>query len=92
MEVPRLGVNSELQLLVYATATAMPDLSRVYDLHHSSCRILNPLRDARDRTLDLTVPGQVRFCRATMGTPKHLELKGRGTFPPTSTESLAESS
>ena len=25
MEVPRLGVELELQLLVYATATAMPD-------------------------------------------------------------------
>ena len=27
MEVPRLGVESELQLLAYATATAMPDQS-----------------------------------------------------------------
>ena len=36
MEVPRLGVHSELQLLAYATATAMPDLSQVFDLHHSS--------------------------------------------------------
>ena len=33
VEVPRLGVGSELQLLAYATATAMPDLSRVCDLH-----------------------------------------------------------
>ena len=29
MEVPRLGVESELQLLAYATATATRDLSRV---------------------------------------------------------------
>ena len=36
MEVPRLGVESELQLLAYATAIAMPDLSRICDLHHSS--------------------------------------------------------
>ena len=36
MEVPRLGVQSELQLLVYTTATAMPHLSHVCDLHHSS--------------------------------------------------------
>ena len=28
MEVPRLGVESELQLLAYATVTAMPDPSR----------------------------------------------------------------
>ncbi len=36
MEVPRLGVELELQLLVYATATAMQDLSHICDLHHSS--------------------------------------------------------
>ena len=45
MEVPRLGIESELQLQGYATATAMPDLSCICDLH---CRlqqrqILNPL-------------------------------------------------
>ena len=36
MEVPRLGVQSELQLPSYATATVTQDLSRVCDLHHSS--------------------------------------------------------
>ena len=36
MEVPRLGVESELALLAYATATAMPDPSHICDLHHSS--------------------------------------------------------
>ena len=36
MEVPKLGVKSELQLLAYATATATPDLSHVCDLHYSS--------------------------------------------------------
>ena len=36
MEVPRLGVKSELQLLTYAIATAMQNLSHVCDLHHSS--------------------------------------------------------
>ena len=43
-EVPRLGVESELQLLVYATATGMQDSSRICDLHCSSrqCRILDP--------------------------------------------------
>ena len=41
---PRLGVNSEPQPPAYATATAMPDLSHVCDLHHSSQQrwILNP--------------------------------------------------
>ena len=33
MEVPRLRVESELQLLAYTTATAMPDLSHICDLH-----------------------------------------------------------
>ena len=35
VEVPRLGFKSELQLPAYATATAIPDLSRVCDLHRS---------------------------------------------------------
>ena len=49
-EVPRLRVESELQLLTNATATAMWDRSQVCDLHHSSWqhRILNPLSEARD--------------------------------------------
>ena len=34
MEVPSLGV--QLELLAYATATAMPDLSLVRDVQHSS--------------------------------------------------------
>ena len=36
VEVPRLRVKSELQLLAYATATATSDLSCVCDLHHRS--------------------------------------------------------
>ena len=50
MEIPRLGVESELQLPAYTTATATQDLSRVCDLHHSSGQrqILNPLNKARD--------------------------------------------
>ena len=35
IEVLRLGVQSELQLPAYATATTT-DPSRIYDLHHSS--------------------------------------------------------
>ena len=58
MEVPRLGVQSDLQLLAYSTATATWDLSTVCDLHHSSwqCQILNPLSKARDRTQILIDP------------------------------------
>ena len=36
MEVPRLGVEFELQPLAYITAIATPDPSLVCDLHHSS--------------------------------------------------------
>ena len=71
MEVPRLGVESELQLLAYATATAMPDPSRVCDLHHRSwqCQILIPLSEAWDQTRNLMVPSQVHFLCTTTGTP-----------------------
>ena len=50
MEVPRLRVESELQLPAYTTATATWDPSRSCKLHHSSwqCQILNPLSEARD--------------------------------------------
>ena len=73
MEVPRLGVKSELQLPAYTTAaaTAMPDRNRVCNLHHSSWQhqIRNQLIEARDRTRNLMVPSRIRFHCATMGTP-----------------------
>ena len=52
MEVPRLGVELELQLLTYTTATATSDLSPICDLTHRSWQrqILNPLSEARDQT------------------------------------------
>ena len=42
MEVPRLGIKSELQPLACATATAMPDPSHVCSLHHSSQQCQDP--------------------------------------------------
>ena len=50
MEVPKLEVESELQLLAYTTATGTWDPSCVFDLHHSSRqhRILHPLSETRD--------------------------------------------
>ena len=61
MEVPSLGVSSELLLPAYATATAMPEPSRVCDPHHSSQQhwILNPLSKARDGTCNLLVPSRI---------------------------------
>ena len=46
------GVELELQLLAYPTATAMPDPSHICDLRCSlwQCHILNPLSEARDQT------------------------------------------
>jgi len=62
MEIPRLGVELELQLPAYdATATATRDPSHVCTLHHSSWqhRILNPLSEARDQTCVLMDPSRL---------------------------------
>ena len=64
MEIPRLGVELEVQLLAYTKATATPDPSHICDLHPSSWQrqILNPLSEARDRICLLMDPSPVRFC------------------------------
>ena len=61
MDVPRLGVELELQLPACTTATATPDPSRICDLHHSSGQrqILNPLSKAKDRTCVLLEASQI---------------------------------
>ena len=71
MGVPRLGVDSELQLPAYAIATATPDLSHICDLHHScqQRQIPNPLSKARDRTHILMDTSRIRFHCTTMGAP-----------------------
>ena len=71
MEVPRLGVESELQLWAYTTATATSDPSCICDLHNSSQqrRIINPLSESRDQTCILMDTSWIRFCCTTMGTP-----------------------
>ena len=50
---PTRGVESELQPPAYATATAMPDLSCVCNLYHSSQQhqTLNLLSEARDHRI-----------------------------------------
>ena len=70
MEVPRLGVESELPLPAYTIAIAMRDPSHIYDLHHSSGQhqMLNPLskrpgiEPASSWIIDL-------FLLSHMGTP-----------------------
>ena len=67
----QVGVELELQLLAYATATAMPEQSLVCNLHLSSwqCWILNPLSGARDQTLIFMDTSCVCYCWAMTGTP-----------------------
>ena len=71
MEVPRLWVQSELLPPTYARATAVPDLSHVCYLHHSSQQrwIHNPLSKATDRICTLMDVSQIRFRCTTMGSP-----------------------
>ena len=66
IEVPRPGVELELQLLAYTTATAKQDPSSVYDLHHSSqqCQILNLLNEAGIKPASSWMP--VRFVFAEL--------------------------
>ena len=56
MEVPGLGVESELQLPAYTTAMATLDPSHICDLRHSlwQHQILNTLSKVRDQTHILT--------------------------------------
>ena len=73
MEVPRLGVELELQLLAYSTAIATWDPSLVCTIHHSSqwSRILKPLSKARDQTHILMDTSWVCYCWVTTGTPMY---------------------
>ena len=82
VEVPRLGVQSEFQLSAYTTATATCNPSHVCNLQHSSWRhqITNPLSEARDWTCVLMVPSWIRFCWATMGTPRLGYFKKKTTL------------
>ena len=63
MEIPRLGVESELQLLAYTTAAVAPDPSLVCNLHHSLWQrwILDPLSEARDRPRILSDPSRAQL-------------------------------
>ena len=71
VEVPRLGVESELQLLACTTATATWDPSHICDLHHSTrqYQILNTLSEARDGTQILMDPSQVTFAEPQQELP-----------------------
>ena len=78
MSVPRGGVESELQLLAYTTATATRDRSGVF---HSSqqCQMPKPPIEARDQTCILMETSQIHFCCATTGTPKRNKILTHAT-------------
>ena len=61
MKVPRLGVELELQLPAYTTATQDP--SHFCDLHCISwqCHALNPVRGAGDGTCVVRDTSQVHY-------------------------------
>ena len=60
MEVPKLGVKSELHQPAYTTATAMPHPSHILQQHW----ILNQVDEAMDRTRILTDTSRVLNPRA----------------------------
>ena len=72
MEVPRLGVESGLQLLAYTTAIRMPDPS-LWPTHSLwQCWILNPMSEAGDSTCILMDITETYW--AKMGTLWRLSL------------------
>ena len=82
MEVPRLEVQSELQLLAYTTATATQDRSCICEiLLHLATPDPNSLSKARDGNQVLMDTGQIRFRCATRGTPTLLVSEGREGLP-----------
>ena len=74
MEVPRLGAESELQMLAYTTAKATLDQSCVCNLHQGSQQhwILNPLGEARDWTCILMDTIQAPNLLSHNGNSKNL--------------------
>ena len=71
MEVPSLGVESELQQPAYTTATATWDPSHVCDLQCNSGqpRLGNPLSEVRNQIRSLMDTSWARYRRASMGIP-----------------------
>ena len=63
VEIPRLGVESELQLPGYTTAIAMQDPSHIFNLYHSSwqCWLPDPMTEARNWTHILMDSSRICF-------------------------------
>ena len=71
LEVPRLGVESELQQPAHTTATATEDPSHIFDLYHSSWQrwIPDPPNEARDQNHILEDTSWVHFHCTITGIP-----------------------
>ena len=70
MEVPRLGVKSELQLPVYATEQhRIRAASAAYATAHGDAGPLNPVSKARDQTCVFMDTIWIHYCGAMRGTP-----------------------
>ena len=69
MEVSRLGFESKLQLLGYATAMPHPSYICCLQSNSQQCRILNPMRRLGIKTLLSSVLVIFLTCWVPMGTP-----------------------
>ena len=72
MEVPKVGVELEVQLSAYTTPMAKWDLSRMCGLHKNSqqCRIPYTLSEAREGTHILRDTNKIHFHCAHNGNSK----------------------
>ena len=75
MEVPKLGLKSEEQLLAYSTATSTWDPSHICDLHHSSWQPGSPIHWMRSGIEPASPQTLVGFVSAAPWTPKPQFLK-----------------
>ena len=93
VEVLRLGVESELQLPAYVTAsaTATLDPSRVCDPHHNSQQrqILNLLSEAGDQTFVLMGTSQIVSSEPRWELPKR-KILNDGARPETAVPGRVE--
>ena len=79
MEVPRLGVESDLQLPAYTTDTARQDLSCICDLQPQLMATPDPrpteLSEGEDSTYIVMDTSRIWFCCATTGTLRRVHFK-----------------
>ena len=69
---PTAYEGSQARGLIRAAAAA---LRQSHSNSSQQCQILNPLSKTRDQTRNVMVPGRIRFCCATTGTPRLVFLR-----------------